>query len=144
MSFQTLRPYFNERMKAVDPDLREWPDAFNIDNIPSSIIDLSWHLAFQPISYRGNAQTCLSFSAPVRVSVCLKGYRVPQEAVDRAHILADAIIKECCKPVNRLNQPLIKNVLPSLVDVRALTQDNDNVAVLEMSFNCEIIIEAKN
>ncbi len=96
------------------------------------------------MTYQGTAHVCLSFNSPVRISVALKGYREPQEAVDRAHLLADAIIKECCKPVNRLTQGHIKNVLPNLVDVRALTQDNDNVAVLELSFDCEVIIEAKN
>lgn len=144
MSFASLRPYFIDRMRAVDPDLREWFDAFNIENIPSSILDKSWHLAFQPMTYSGTAHLCLEFNSPVRLSVCLKGYREPQEAVDRAHLFADAIIKECCKPINRLTQPHIKNVLPNLVDVRALTQDNDNVCVLELSFDCIVIIEAKN
>lgn len=139
MSFSTLRPYFQERMLAVDTELREWEDAFNIENIPSSILDKSWHIQFLPFSYNtGGAQTCLSFDCPVTLSVFFKGYRNPREAVDTALIFADAIMKECTKPVQRLNQPMIKNVLPSLVNVRELDTTNDNAAILEIQFNCEV------
>lgn len=139
MSFSTIRPYFQDRMIAVDSELREWEDAFNLENIPSTILDKSWHIQFNPMGYNtGGAQTCLSFDCPVTLSVFFKGYRNPREAVDTALIFADAIIKECTKPVQRLNQPNIKNVLPSLVSVRELDTTNDNAAILEIQFSCEV------
>lgn len=144
MSFLTLRQYFETSMLNVDSEFREWEDAFNIDNIPSTILDKSWHLRFQPFSFLRNAQTCMNFDCPVTLNVFVKGYRNPKEAVDTALILADAIIKECTKPVRRLNQPAIKNVLPNLVDVRELAQSNDNAAVLELQFNCEVIVDSSN
>lgn len=140
MSFIDLRPYFEARMKTVDQDLREWPDAFNIENIPSGILDKSWHVEFGPFNYTGTAHTCLHFDCPVRLQVFIKGYREPKEAVDSALKFADAIVKECCKPSNRLNQATIKNVLPNLIDIRELAQGNDNCAVLELTFDCEIVI----
>ena len=143
MSFKTIRPYFQERMSAVDAEFREWEDAFNIDNIPATILDKSWHLRFQPFSYNtGGAHTCLSFECPITLSVFVKGYRNPVEAVDMALIFADAILKECTKPVLRLNQPKIKNVLPNNVSVRELSDSNDNAAVLEIQFICEVMIES--
>lgn len=143
MSFKTIRPYFQERMSAVDNEFKEWEDAFNIDNIPATILDKSWHLRFQPFSYNtGGAHTCLSFECPITLSVFVKGYRNPVEAVDMALIFADAILKECTKPVQRLNQPKIKNVLPNNVSVRELNDSNDNAAVLEIQFICEVMIES--
>jgi hypothetical protein len=143
MSFSTLRTYFEERMATVDSELKEWEDAFNIENIPSSVLDKSWHIDFAPFSYKtGGAQTCLSFECPVTLNVFFKGYRNPKEAIDTALIFADAIIKECTKPVQRLNQPKIKNVLPSLVSVRELDTTNDNAAILEVQFNCEVRLDA--
>lgn len=143
MSFKTIRPYFQERMSAVDKEFKEWEDAFNIDNIPATILDKSWHLRFQPFSYNtGGAHTCLSFECPITLSVFVKGYRNPVEAVDMALIFADAILKECTKPVQRLNQPKIKNVLPNNVSVRELSDSNDNAAVLEIQFICEVMIES--
>jgi hypothetical protein len=140
MSFITLRQYFEDRMAAVDSELREWEDAFSIENIPSTILDKSWHIEFGPFSYTGSAHTCLAFDSSASLKVCLKGYRNPKEAVDTALILADAILSEVTDPTKRLNQPKIKNVLPRFVDVRQLGTSNDNVAVLEIQFNCNVMI----
>ena len=140
MSFTDLRPYFQARLAAVDPDFREWEDGFNVDNIPSTILDKSWHLRFDPFSYVGTAHTCLSFDCGLTMSVFFKGYRNPQEAIDSALFFADAIIKECTNPVHRLNQPKIKNVLPSTVAVRELGATNDNAVVLEIQLTCEVIL----
>ena len=141
MSFATIRPYFQDRMAVVDTELKEWDDAFNVNNIPSSILDKSWHIEYSTFSYNtGGAHTCLSFECPVTLSVFFKGYRNPLEAVDMALIFADAILKECTKPVQRLNQPNIKNVLPNNVSIKELSDSNDNAAILEVQFLCEVII----
>lgn len=139
-AFADLRPYFEARMKAVNPDLRQWPDGFNTDNIPSQIVDKAWHVQFGPSNYTGTAHTCLHFVCPVRVWVAFKGYREPKKAVDTALKFADAIVSEVCTPANRLNQATIKNVLPNLIDIRELAQGNDNVVVLELTFDCELIL----
>lgn len=140
MSFIDLRAYFQERMLTVDPDLREWDDAFSVDNIPSTILDKSWHIQFEQFNYTGTAHTCLSFDSPVKIRVLFKGYRVTKEAVDTALTMADAIVKECTKPVHRLNQPNIKNVLPAFISINQLGATNDNVVILEINFRCEVIL----
>lgn len=141
MSFSTIRPYFQERMFAVDVELREWEDAFNIENIPSSILDKSWHLDFSNFSYNtGGAHTCLSFEVPLNLSVFFKGYRNPVEAIDTALVFADAIVKECMNPVHRLNQISIKNILPNGINLKDLSDSNDNTVILEIKFICEVII----
>lgn len=140
MSFIDLRPYFQARMKTVDSDLREWEDAFSLDNIPSTIIDKSWHIAFDSMTYTGSAHTCHRFNSPITLSVVFKGYRYTNEGVDSALLFADAIVKECTNPVHRLNQARIKNVLPNQISIRELGPTNDNVAVLEIRFDCEVAL----
>ena len=140
MSFENLKPYFQNRMIVAIPESNEWEDAFNIENIPSSILDKSWHIEFGPFVYVGTAHTCLSFDCPVRLSIFLKGYRNPKEAIDNALVYANTVITEVCKPLNRLNQATIKNILPNTVDVRELNQSNDNAVVLELSFDCKVIL----
>lgn len=140
MSFIDLRPYFKARMKAVDTEFKEWTDAFNIENIPAGILDKSWHFSVGPMNYTGTAQTCLHFQCPITVRLFIKGYREPQKGVDYAMKYADAIVKEVCSPLNRLNQAKIKNVLPNLIDIRELAQGNDNCAVLELTFDCEVVV----
>jgi len=140
MRFKSLRDYYRLRLKAVDPDFREWEDGFSFDNIPSNILDGSWHLTFNPFTYTGTAQTCLGFSCPVVLRVFLKGHRCPQDAIDKALDLADSIISEICAPVNRLSQAYIKNVLPSNVDIQALDSSNDNAVILILGFNNTIYL----
>lgn len=140
MSFVNIKPYFQDRMRAVNLDLNEWSDAFDINNIPAQIIDRAWHIRIGTMGYQGTKHECLAFAAPVDIKVCLKGYRTPVEAIDNAHTLADAIVKECCKSTNSLNQANIKNVIPNLVNVREIGPSNDNLVVLEISFNVLIYI----
>lgn len=141
-SFNDLRPYFDEQLAKVDPDFREWEDAFNIENIPSNILDKAWHLEFQPFIFEtGKVQNCFKFSCPVKLTVIFKGYKNPKEAVDSATNYAQAIVKECCKHSNRLNQPYIKNVLPNVIDIRALVQSNDNAVALELTFDCLVHLD---
>lgn len=140
MTFSTIRPYFQLVMQEVDNELREWEDAFSIDNIPSQILDKSWHFQLNPFSYVGTAHTCLQYRCPVVLTIVLKGYRNPKEAIDTATVLADHITREATKPTRRLTQPKIKNVLPSTISIRELGQTNDNVVVLETQFICEVIV----
>jgi len=135
MSFTSIRQYFIDRMSTVDSDLREWEDAFNVENIPSNLLDKSWHMTLSPFSYTGSAHTCLGFNSAVLIRVYFKGYREPREAVDTALEYAETIIKECTKPTNRLSQPNIKNVLPGTINVRELATTNDNVVILEIQFS---------
>lgn len=128
-------------MLEVGRDFRQWEDAFNVENIPSNVLDRAWHVRFGPFSFTKNAQNCMNFSSLITLSVFFKGYRSPKDAVDQALLYTDIIIKKCCSPINRLNQAAIKNVLPGNIDIRELDNSNDNAAVLEIQFNCEIILD---
>jgi len=140
MSFSKLHPYFETIMTTVDPLFTEWEDAFNVANIPSSILDMAWHFEVLPFRYTGTAHTCLGFECPVKLKAFIKGYRTPKDAVDSALVFAEAIVKEACLPSNRLTQPTIKNVLPSQITVDALAQSNDNTAVLSIDFICTVYV----
>jgi hypothetical protein len=147
MSFQALKPYFKARLDAANSGAlkgKEWADAFNVDNIPSTALDGAYHIEIQPATYLGTAHGCLGFTAPVRVRAFFKGYKTAAAAIDKATLYADSIIKECCKATQRLNQPLIKNILPNSVDIKALGESNDNTAYLDLLFDCQVIIDPDN
>lgn len=144
MSFQNLKPYFKARLEAVNSGAlsgNEWQDAFNVDNIPSTVINGAYHIEIDPATYLGTAHSCLGFKAPVRVRAFFKGHKTAAAAIDKATLYADSIIKECCKSTNRLTQPLIKNVLPSSVDIKALAESNDNIAYLDLTFDCTVFLD---
>lgn len=141
MSFTALIPYFRARLTTKCPELSEWTDAFNVDNIPATKIGKAYHIEVLPSSYVGTAHMVLGFRSQVRVRVFVKGYSKPALAVDKALQYADSITKECCKSTNRLTQPSIKNVLPISVDVKALALTNDNAAYLDMTFECNLMLD---
>lgn len=142
MSFTGLKPYFKAQIATINNGaLTEWVDAFNVENIPATTLDKAYHIEINPSTYLGTAHGCLAFSAGVKVRAFFKGYKDASSAIDKATEYADYIIKAVCKSTARLNEAKLKNVLPSSVDIRALDGSNDNVAVVEMVFNCTLYLD---
>lgn len=146
MSFSRLRPYFKERLVTVDPELAEWEDAFNEENIPATVIDKAYHLAFGPGLAGSLNQDCLPFTWNVTLNIYLKGYSTPKDAVDTALSTSEAILKECLKHSNRLadsavNAARIVNVKSTSIVLAPLATSNDNIVKLTMGFTCEVHIE---
>ncbi len=141
MSFSDIRPYVKARMLTVDPEFSEWTDAFNVENVPNTIIEKAWHLMFDPASAVSLNQTGLLYDCPITIRVHFKGYREPQDAVDLGVQNAEAIIREFVKHVNRLTQTSIKNVTSTGWNLEPLAASNDNIVVLVLSFNLEILLD---
>ena len=138
MSFDTIRPYFQARMRAADPEFVEWEDAFNIDNIPNSQLDCAWHISIGGGTLVTFNQFCLGMDVSVTVNAWVKGYRTPMEAVDSGLEKLESILKECCRHSQRLTQPYIKNVVPTSFNVEALSATNDNIARLVINFTLRV------
>lgn len=146
MSFTRLRPYFNECLALADSEFHEWEDAFNLENIPSTILDKAYHLDFGPATADAQNQTCLPYNWPVTISFFLKGYRSPKDAVDTALIKSEAILKECLRHSKRLtdlavNNSRIVNVKSASTRIEPLDQSNDNVVKVTMDFSVTVFIE---
>lgn len=141
MAFETVKPYFQSAIKAVDASLEEWVDAFNIANIPQTQLDCAWHFSHGNATFIQYDQGCLSYLMPVTLRFFFKGYRSPADAVDNAVRKAEAIIKESCRHSRRLNQPYIKQVVPKDFNAEALDNSNDNTVVLVMSFDCRVHLD---
>lgn len=146
MSFTSIKPYIEARMTAVDADYREWTDAFNIANIPSNILEKSWHLAFGTASPITLNQNCLSYSYPVVLNVFFKGYQTPSNAIDSGNLAAENILKEVLANANRLNISAVNagrviNILPGTFSLNPLADSNDNIVRLELNFTFNIIYD---
>jgi hypothetical protein len=141
MALETIKPYFRAAMLRADPNLVEWEDAFNVDNIPQTQLDCAWHLTLGTATFVKYDQGCLWYNVPLTLQLFFKGYRTPAVAVDNALLKAEAIIKESCRHSFRLSQPYIKNLTPKDYNIEALTGDNDNTAKLVMTFECSVHID---
>lgn len=142
MSFSEIKTYFRARLATVDADLKEWPDGFNSDNVPDSILDSAYFIDLSaPMLGNGQNMQLLRYECPVLIRCWFRGFSYPGEAIDTALVKGEAIIKESLKHINRLNQPGIKNVISNSLQVLPVDSTNDNTVKLELSFTCSIYLE---
>lgn len=134
MSLILIKPYFRDRAKAIGlKELTDVQDLFDVENIPSSIIDNSFVVIFSSASGRKLNQNTQEISIPVDVVFYIKGFRYPNEGFDKAILKAEALIKETEAPANRLGQ-CIKNVSLSQINFEQFSTDNDNLIRVRVSF----------
>lgn len=138
MSLITVKPYFTARCKAVG--LKEHTDAFNDENIASTLIGDAFHIELGTFTGRKLNQNDQEVLCPVTIKFWRKGYKTPGDAVDKAVLKADELIKECLKNSNRLGT-LIKNVSFDSMVPEALATSNDNVVKVTLNFNALVIME---
>ena len=137
MSLVQIRPYFRARLNALA--YVEWKDGFNFQNIPSTLLNRSYHI--ETISGSGVSlnQQDQVINQEVSVRVFFKGYRNPQDAIDSAMSSYQEILVSCLAPSNRLTQGF-KNVLFSSMQLEPLADSNDNAVILSLTFTVLVII----
>lgn len=141
MSITAIKPYFRERLESLD--YREWRDGFNFENIPSNLLDKSFHV-YIPL---GNGvslnQQARELTANVELRLFFKGYRDISEGIDRAIEGIEDVIVEVEKSENRLAQTF-KNVLLQGFFINPLNVSNDNSILVEMQFTVFTILDVDN
>lgn len=136
--FVEVRSYF--RLNLIALGFQEWKDVFNVDNIPSTKLEKSFHLG--PVTgsrrdaYDPNSQ---DVEAEIVVRIVRKGYKNPADAVDQCLVDLDSVLSRVLAPTRRFG-PNVKNVYYGSHTIDELATTNDNVAVLEITFNCLIIL----
>lgn len=127
-----VRKYFKDRCKAIG--LTEWADAFNYENIPSNLINFSFFIdspTFQSAKVLTNFDQEINCTVDVRYFV--KGYRTPNEAMDKAIEKAESLVIECLKPTNRLGSCL-KNCVFNTINIEPIGATNDNLIMVTANF----------
>lgn len=139
MSLASIRPYFRARMNALS--YVEHKDGFNFENIPSTLLNRSYHIE-TPTGTRlgsydatGRAQ---EYTHDCVIRVFFKGFRDPASGIDLAMTAADAIVAEVIDTDNRLGTN-IKNVYLENVTITPQDETNDNNVLLEITFSSLII-----
>lgn len=133
-----VRSYFRTHMDALN--FREWKDGFNFENVPSTLLDKSYHIE-TPGGSRRDLYDMQSQDVEVDVVVRVfrKGYRNPADAIDAIMVNFDSITERVLASSRRLGAN-IKNIAYTGHTVAPLADSNDNSAVLEINFICFIVI----
>lgn len=133
MNLDGVRDFFRTRLDGLS--YREWEDGFNSKNIPSTLLDKSYHLDIGKIVSRPANQRHHVFSYPLTVLVFLKGFRNPAEAIDQGLTEANTIMSDLLDPLNRLQTNGLKDIRPVSIDVSPVSESNDNAVVVSLEFD---------
>lgn len=113
----------------------EWRDGFNSENIPSSLLDNSFHIVSGDVSPTVNHQGH-EFECPITIRIFKKGFLDPVSAIDDSYVDVETIYAEILSPSNRLGSS-VHDIVPTGISVSPLTLQNDNAAVIDIQFNAK-------
>jgi hypothetical protein len=131
VTFGAVRPFFAGRLDALG--FSEWPDGFNTENIPSTILDNSYHLEVGEIRGESNGPTNYVFSMPLVIRIFTKGYRDPGSQIDAALDIGNVVLEDLLDPAVRNAQNDLKDIRPTSVQVLPLAASNDNQVITQIS-----------
>jgi hypothetical protein len=137
-NFTLLRPFFRTELLALN--FKEWKDAFNVTNIPSTILNNSFHIESVQGARRDEYNALdQPFNFDVTIRVFKKGYRTPADSIDECMTACEAITARILASDKRIGAG-IKNIFLESINITPIAASNDNAAVLEITFTCFIII----
>lgn len=139
MNLDGFRAFLRTRLDALG--YREWEDGFNRSNIPSTIIDKSYHIQVGTIGTGPSNQVHHIFRYPVRLFVLLKGFRSPSQAIDQGLTEAQNILDDILSVDVRLQSNGLKDVRPVSIDVLPLSESNDNTIIVDIALEGFLIFK---
>lgn len=139
MSITAVKSYFRSRCTAVG--LKEWKDGFAFDNIPSNIIDKSYHLEIGPAVGVSLNQNDQEINCQIIVRIFVKGFRDPASGIDTALSLTENLLEQSLAANNRLTQTSgIKQVTFENVNFEPPQGNNDNLIIASVQFRVLTIL----
>jgi hypothetical protein len=137
MTLGGVRAFFRSRMDGLG--YREWTDGFNVENMPSTILDKMYHLEVGAIKSGPANQMHHIFDYPITVRVVFKGFRDPSSAIDLSLDAGQEILDDILSPAQRLQTDGLKDIRPVNISVSPLADSNDNTVVIELEFSALMI-----
>lgn len=142
MSLVNCRSYLRARANSIG--LKEWADGFNFDNIPSTLLNKSYHISPNEGTTIKNNQNDQEINYSQSIRIFVKGYRDNATAIDNAHLIVDNLIKECVNPKNRLTQSNgIKNVFFENFSFTTNDSSNDSIVMATVTFRMLFVMDVQ-
>lgn len=136
MSLSNVRSYLKTRMDLLG--YSEWRDGFKTDNIPESIMDMSYHILVESIDGGSINHTHQDTFSNVSMKVFYRGYLDVTEAIDTAILGVETIVKDICKVSNRTSTTL--NVVFNGAEFSPINDLNDNSVLVDMDITVRVVL----
>lgn len=141
MSVSQVRTYFNARVQEVDSNLKVWDDAFNINNVPESLVDTYYHVQYNNVAVSSNNDVSFEDSVSVVVTLWKKGFRDPIAAYDELNDLGLCIRLNAVQPSKISLTDNIRQVECTSVTSSPIEDSNDNIVQLSLEFNARLFFK---
>lgn len=141
MSLVDIKPYIRSKLNPAG--FREWKDALNVENIPSTRLHKAYHIELS--NSRGDSlnQHVYQSSISTQLTVFLKGIKDTDKSLDLALELIEDIIVLLLDPTVRVTQPNIKSVFCESFNIDPIDSSNDNSLKITMNFSFLVIINVQ-
>lgn len=119
--------------------IEEWPDAFNSENIPSTLLSNSYHLSYSIDSVSSDANYGIENEIDTEIKIFKKGYRNSRESLDLA--MSEAIeLRQLFMSPKSLATFTEANIIgiTSVSIIPEQLQDNDNSIIVTLSFSTRV------
>lgn len=141
--YSQIHKYLNERIAESDvKKLKEWEDAFNLANIPASIIDRSYHIFIPSITISPQNDRTKDHRVNAQIAYFRKGFKNPRvaqlEGLDECFCLIQAIVNPL-----KWNDPtyMIYRVNADQVTQSPVDGSNDNLIFFQMNFSLLMMVK---
>ena len=134
MSLSKVIPYFRDKMTLLG--YTEWEDEFNIENIPRSQLDSTYHIEIGLITGSEASHTCFDFDFPVTITIhsCITNASGSSKAAEEMLEVSDNILCSLLLLEDRYSQEGFLKVTPTSVDFEPISSSNDNVIKVRLEF----------
>lgn len=133
MSVAAIKPYFSSKLKAQGYE--EWTDGFGDDNIPSTIIDRSFHQRFVSAEGVTTSQETFEMRVSQTVKVFFKGFNSPAIAIDEAIVASQGLIVSILQIADYKTAGISGLFFDSFTVEPFDAIENDNLIVAELNFS---------
>jgi len=138
MAWSNVTPFFKSHLDALG--YSEWSEGFfNIDNMPETIIDKSYHLTVSGIAGDKQNQTDQESTVEVEIRTIHAGFRYPAEAITAAVVGSEDIMCAVVSPLARTITTGLLNVVFNSVDIAPIDNSNDNAVVVTHTYSVRVI-----
>lgn len=136
MSVTFIKPYVVSKLSGLG--YTEWSDAFGEDNLPSTLIDKSFHYRVVSLDGRGINQETIEFNLLFEIKLYFKGFNDPGSALDLSLADSQTIISELLN-IADLDTAQIKGLFFDSMTLDPLDDAlNDNIIVASIRFNAKV------
>lgn len=134
MKFGALVHFVSEKLVALK--YKQWETPFSHDNIPSNIINKSFHITMGAATGKPANQHVHSFSVPITLRLFFDGFKSPVSGMQTALDDMDAVLGAVLSPAVRLSGSGLADIRPVSVQPFPLSTSNEHCVYIEIVLDC--------